>query len=49
MMEAKAAEAKGEYGSALALYYRARDINPASTMAKAGVERVAQIIYRTKF
>lgn len=49
LKDAKEAEARGEYGSALALYYRARDINPASIMAKAGAERVAQIIYRTKF
>ncbi len=46
---AQKAEKAGEYGSALALYYRASDINPASIMAREGVDRVSRVIYRAKF
>ena len=49
LKSAAEAEKRGEFGSALSLYYQARDINPASIMAKAGVERVSQVIFNAQF
>ena len=42
-------EKKGEYGSALAHYYRALELNPTSIMAKDGINRVSDVIFRAKF
>ena len=42
-------EKQGEYGSALAHFYRALELNPASIIAKAGIERVSEVIYNAKF
>lgn len=42
-------EKKGEYGSALAHYYRALELNPTSIMAKDGINRVSDVIFSAKF
>ncbi len=42
-------EKKGEYGSALAHYYRALELNPTSIMAKEGINRVSDVIFSAKF
>lgn len=42
-------ERKHEYGSALAHYYRALELNPASMLAKDGIERVSEMIYNASF
>ena len=42
-------EKQGEYGSALAHFYRALELNPASIIAKAGIDRVSEVIYNAKF
>lgn len=42
-------EKRGEYGSALALFYRALELNPSSIMAKDGVKRVSDVIFNAKF
>ena len=42
-------EKKGEYGSALAHYYRALELNPTSIMANDGINRVSDVIFSAKF
>lgn len=47
--DAKACEARREYGSALSNYYRALCLYPRSTMAGEGARRVTEIILKAKF
>lgn len=47
--QAAECEKRDELGSALACYYRAQCIYPGSRMAKAGAERVAQLILQAEF
>ena len=47
--QAAECEKRDELGSALACYYRAQCIYPGSRMARAGAERVAQLILQAKF
>ena len=47
--QAAECEKRDELGSALACYYRAQCIYPGSRMAKAGAERVSQLILRARF
>ena len=42
-------EKRGELGSALACFYRAQSLYPGSGLARAGVERLTQIILKAKF
>ncbi len=42
-------EARGEHGSALACYYRARCFYPNSNLAKAGADRVTAIIVSAQY
>lgn len=47
--QAKSSEARREYGSALANYFRAQCLYPPSTLAGEGVKRVSEIILKAKF
>lgn len=47
--DAKACEARREYGSALSNYYRALCLYPRSTMAGEGARRVTEIILKAQF
>lgn len=47
--QAAECEKRDELGSALACYYRAQCIYPGSRMAKAGAERVSQLILQARF
>lgn len=47
--DGKEQESRGEYGSALANYYRAQCLYPKSRMAKEGIDRVSQVILKSKF
>lgn len=49
LITAQKHEKRGEYGSALALFYRALELNPTSTMAKDGIKRVSDVIFNAKF
>lgn len=49
LLNAQKHEKRGEYGSALALFYRALELNPTSTMAKEGINRVSEVIFNAKF
>ena len=49
LVTAQKHEKKGEFGSALALYYRALELNPTSIMAKDGIKRVSDVIFSAKF
>ena len=49
LITAQKHEKRGEYGSALALFYRALELNPTSTMAKDGIKRVSEVIFNAKF
>ncbi len=49
LITAQKHEKRGEYGSALALFYRALELNPTSTMAKEGINRVSEVIFNAKF
>lgn len=42
-------EKRGEYGSALANYYRAQCLYPRSKMAQNGADRIMEIILKAKF
>lgn len=42
-------EKNDEYGSALAHYYRALELNPTSVMAKEGIKRVYEVLYSAQF
>lgn len=42
-------EERGEFGSALANYYRAQCLYPRSAMAEKGVRRVSEVILKSKF
>lgn len=47
--QAAECEKRDELGSALACYYRAQCIYPGSRMARAGAERVSQLILQARF
>ncbi|MBE6418861.1 MAG: hypothetical protein E7031_01890 [Akkermansiaceae bacterium] len=49
LVKAQKDEKAGEYGSALAKYYRALELNPSSVMAQEGIKRVYDVIYSASF